>query len=112
MPSKKIKKITSNFEELTPTKEDEIIKKALLKKAQGFVLQETVEEYSTSEDKDDMVLTKRKITTKEIPPDILAIKYLIDGKTFDEDYFSSLTDEQLEQEKNKLLKLLGGENED
>ena len=46
-------------------------------------------------------LVKRKVTTREIPPDIKAVKLLLDGGN-DE----AFTDEELEEEKQRLLKLL------
>lgn len=46
-------------------------------------------------------LVKRKVTTREIPPDIKAVKLLLDGGS-DENF----TDEELEEEKQRLLKLL------
>ncbi len=46
-------------------------------------------------------LVKRKVTTREIPPDIKAVKLLLDGES-DENF----TDEELEEEKQRLLKLL------
>ncbi len=75
-------------------------KKALLKKALGFKTKEIVEEYSASDG--EIVLTKKKVTQKTVPPDCMAIKMLIEGT--DEDRY--LTDEQLQEEKERLLKLL------
>ena len=46
-------------------------------------------------------LVKRKVTTREIPPDIKAVKLLLDGGN-DE----AFSDEELEEEKQRLLKLL------
>ena len=46
-------------------------------------------------------LVKRKVTTREIPPDIKAVKLLLDGES-DE----AFSDEELEEEKQRLLKLL------
>ena len=46
-------------------------------------------------------LVKRKVTTREIPPDIKAVKLLLDGGN-DE----AFADEELEEEKQRLLKLL------
>ena len=46
-------------------------------------------------------LVKRKVTTREIPPDIKAVKLLLDGGN-DE----AFSDEELEEEKSKLLKML------
>jgi hypothetical protein len=75
-------------------------KKALLKKALGFKTKEIVEEYSASDG--EIILTKKKVTQKTVPPDCMAIKMLIEG-TEGEKY---LTDEQLQEEKERLLKLL------
>ena len=46
-------------------------------------------------------LVKRKVTTREIPPDIKAVKLLLDGGN-DE----AFSDDELEEEKQRLLKLL------
>lgn len=52
----------------------------------------------------ELKLVKRKITKRDIPPDIKAVKLLLDGK-------EELTDEELEEEKQKLLSMLK-ENDD
>lgn len=80
-------------------------KKALLKKALGFTTKEVVEEYSANEG--EIVLTKKKVTKKEVPPDCMAIKMLMEGT--EQNY---LTDEQLEQEKQRLLQLLKEKQDD
>ena len=46
------------------------IQKALLKRALGYDSSETVEEYAKSGD--DMAIVRKKITTKNVPPDITA----------------------------------------
>ncbi len=46
-------------------------------------------------------LVKRKVTTREIPPDIKAVKLLLDGGNYE-----AFSDEELEEEKQRLLKLL------
>jgi hypothetical protein len=74
-------------------------KKALLKKALGFKTKEIVEEYSTSDG--EIVLTKKKVTQKTVPPDCMAIKMLME-----EQVGGYLTDEELLEEKDRLLKLL------
>ncbi len=84
--------------------EDEI-KDALLKKALGFACDEIVEEYSTDE-KGNSVLTKRKITKKFNPPDVSALKFLLEQNEFSDDEISKMTDQQLIQEKERLLQLL------
>jgi len=86
--------------------EIEKAKKALLKKALGFKVKEVVEEYSSNEG--EVVLTKKKVVEKLIPPDCTAIKMLMEaqeGKIY-------LTDEQLEEEKERLLKILEGKLND
>ena len=52
-----------------------------------------------------MVLQKKKVTSKDVPPDLASFKALIEinGK---EDDLSSFTDEELIAEKDRLLKLL------
>ncbi|MBR2052833.1 MAG: hypothetical protein IJ959_01620 [Clostridia bacterium] len=83
--------------------EDVEIEKALIKKAVGFQVEEVIEEFSIDEN-GNQVLTKRKKTTKNIPPDVSAIKILLayyDEKTFDE--LNAMTDEELRQQRDLLL---------
>ena len=70
--------------------------------------EETVEEFS--ENDGEVVLTKRKVTKKSVPPDISAAKLLLDMDEGETD-LSALSDEQLKEEKNRLLKLLEEVNE-
>ena len=69
-----------------------------------------VEEFSLDES-GEMKLTKKKVTTKEIAPDTNAIKYLLELEHLNHNRFESMTDEQLKQEKLKLLNLVIGEDE-
>ena len=85
--------------------DENIIKKTLIKKAKGFVLEEISEEYAKEEGK-ALTLLKRKVITKEVAPDINAIKVLIELNEFDKSAYKTMTDEELTQEKNRLLKLL------
>lgn len=78
----------------------EKIKGALLERALGYDADEVVEEYGFSEG--EAVLVKRKVTRKRVPPDIQAAKILLDGAP----PLSSLSDEQLQKEKERLLLLL------
>ena len=80
--------------------EIEKAKKAWIKKALGFKTKEIIEEYSSTDGQ--IVLVKKKVTEKTVPPDCTAIKMLIEGQ----DGKVYLTDEELEQEKERLLKLL------
>ena len=78
----------------------EKIKGALLERALGYDADEVVEEYGFSEG--EAVLVKRKVTKKRVPPDIQAAKMLLDGAP----PLTSLSDEQLQREKERLLLLL------
>lgn len=66
----------------------------------GYDADEVVEEYGFSEG--EAVLVKRKVTKKRVPPDIQAAKMLLDGAP----PLTSLSDEQLQREKERLLLLL------
>ena len=78
------------------------LKDALIKKALGYDAEEVIEEYAT--DKDGVVvLSKKKVTIKNVPPDVSAIKILLEGEV---EPISTMTDEELEQEKQRLLSLL------
>ena len=86
--------------------EDKAVKKtdvrqALIKKALGYDCTETVEEYVNEED-GTVKLAKKKITKKNVPPDMTALKMLLDDDTPIEE----MSDEELEREKERLLKIL------
>lgn len=80
------------------------VKTALKKRAFGFDSTEVTEEYTENDD-GSVRLIKRKVVSKNVPPDVSAVKLLldIDGESGD---LTSLTDEELEKEKQRLLKLL------
>lgn len=82
--------------------EREDIYKALLKKAMGYTADESVEEFSAEED--GLRLLKKKVTKKHVPPDVSALKVLLSLGS--EKSISEMTDEELEREKARLLKLL------
>ena len=79
------------------------ITQALIKKAVGFEASETVEEFAEADG--EVRLVNKKVTTKLVPPDVSAAKLLLDLEE-ESGAISSLSDEELEQEKQKLLKLL------
>ena len=83
-----------------PTKEQ--FKDALIKKALGYDATEVVEEYAGDGD-GEIKLLKKKVTTKYVPPDTTALKMLLDQSEKD---VLEMSDEELEKEKNRLLKLL------
>ena len=81
--------------------EDDILG-ALKKCAVGLETNEIVEEFDARDG--DLKLVKRKVTKRDIPPDIKAVKMLIDGGGVD-----GLSVEELEEERQNLLKLLNKE---
>lgn len=81
---------------------DDEIKQAIIKKAKGYVTSETVEEYQG--DCGEMILTKKKVTKKHVPPDTQAVKMLLEmdeGKDL-----KTLSEEELKSEKIRLLRQL------
>ena len=79
------------------------VRQALIKKALGYDAKEVVEEY-VQNGEGEVQLSKRKITTKCVPPDVQALKLLLDEETTKP--IIEMTDEELEKEKIRLLKLL------
>lgn len=85
---------------------DEGLKKALIKCAVGFDTSEVVEEYAA--DGDELKLVKRKVTRRDVPPDIKAVKMLLDGEAG----VAELNDEELEERRQKLIEMLKEEGID
>ena len=81
-------------------------REAVLKRALGYDAEEVVEEYSG----EDGTLIKRKVTRKNVPPDMSAAKLLLAGEEKPLDV-SQMTDEELAEEKRRLLALLKEENQ-
>ena len=77
------------------------LKEALWKKAVGYSITESTDEM-TSEN-GQLVLSKQRVSTKEIPPDLSALKMLIDEEG---DEFDGMTDDELESERVRLIGLL------
>ena len=80
------------------------IRKALLDKALGYTTEEIIEEYNL--DGNDLVLQKRKTSTKSYPPDLSALQMLLDETEDDFDKYKKLSNDELEKEKIRLIKLL------
>ena len=85
--------------------DDEQLKQALLKKALGYDVDEIVEEY-TADENGNAILSKRKITKKYNPPDINALKFLLEQGELSDDEISKMTDKELKENMNRLLQLL------
>lgn len=82
---------------------DKEIQEALKKRATGYETTEITEEYSSS-DEGEIRMVKRKIVSKNVPPDVSAVKLLFDNDSGDD--ILNMTDEELEQEKLRLLNVL------
>ena len=78
------------------------LENALIKKALGYDATEVVEEYS-SDSEGEIRLLKKKITTKNVPPDMSALKFLLDENQKD---LTQMTDDELFEEKLRLLNIL------
>ncbi|MCM1043395.1 MAG: hypothetical protein NC350_04225 [Corallococcus sp.] len=87
----------------------DLLAKVLIKKAKGYTVREKTDEYAASDG--NLNLVKRKIVTKHVPPDISAVKALL-TLTEMTDNLETLTDEQLQQEKTRLLNMLSQINND
>ena len=74
---------------------EEEIKGALKKCAVGFGTSEVVEEFCMEDG--ELRLVKKKVTRRDVPPDIKAVKMLIEESGVD-----GLSDKQLEEEKENL----------
>ena len=85
---------------------DEGLKKALIKCAVGFDTSEVVEEYAV--DGDGLKLVKRKVTKRDVTPDIKAVKMLLDGEADAKE----MSDEELEERRKKLIEMLKEETGD
>lgn len=83
---------------------DDILE-AVVKRARGYTATETVEDYAVVDGA--LELVKKRVTVKDVPPDMTAAKMIMDDGGTDE-----LTDEQLAIEKRRLLtELSESENE-
>lgn len=81
----------------------EKLRKALIKKAMGYDAKEVVEEYG--EDNGEIKLVKKRVTVKNVPPDVTALKMLME----EGEDFSELSDAELKKEKERLLRELSEE---
>ena len=85
------------------------LKNKLEQYAFGYTLTETVSEYNIDEN-GVLKLVKQKKSEKLIPPDVSLIKILYDLDD-NKGGFENMTDEELEAEKQKIIKSLNdGEN--
>ncbi|MDE7216112.1 MAG: hypothetical protein K2O08_04830 [Clostridia bacterium] len=76
---------------------NEEIEKAVFRRAVGYDIQEITEEYSG-----DNELVKRKVSSKHYPPDMTAVKTMLELGT-DVDELKKMSDSQLKELKKRLL---------
>ena len=77
-----------------------------MKWAVGCDTSEIVEEDAV--DEGELKLVKRKVTKRDVPPDIKAVKMLLDGEAD----ASQMSDEELEERREKLIAMLKEEGID
>jgi hypothetical protein len=87
---------------------DEDLMKALRKKAKGYKAKEIVDEFVIDEGSEP-VLSRRKITYKDVPPDIGAVKTI--AEILNDTGYKELTAEELKKEKQRLLEELKANNQ-
>lgn len=75
------------------------VRDAVLKVALGFQVEEVTEEYDARDG--ELKLIKRRETRKDIPPDLKAVRLLLEGTDY-----SALSDEELEAERARLAAAL------
>ena len=75
-------------------------KEKLIKLVKHYNMKEVIEEYAEVDG--NMKLLKRKVTVKSVPPDTTAVKIITDNTK----ETKKLSDDKLEEEKQKLLKIL------
>jgi hypothetical protein len=83
--------------------------KALLKKAKGYETKEIIDEFTVDGD-NAPVLNRRKITYKDVPPDIGAVKTIAEILNVNE--YKDLSAEELQKEKRRLLEELQKDKRD
>lgn len=94
----------SDFFKLKNSLED--IVNALTKKARGYDSKEVVEEFAFDENSDERIV-KKKITTKVVPPDVSAVKVLLElENNLHSQNFEQLTDQEIDQKIDEILNTL------
>lgn len=72
----------------------------------GLKTKEVVTEYVIDEETNKLKISKQKVSEKTIPPNVDVIKLLYQLKSNQDSGYESLTDEELEQEKQRLLSMM------
>lgn len=106
------KKITKRKQTVSKSNSSEDILSALKQRALGYQSNEIIEEYTLDEHENER-LVKKKITKKNIPPDISAAKVLLEFESQSlNDDLTKLTNEELDEKINEIItKLKESEND-
>ena len=73
----------------------------------GILQYQGMDPYKKEKDENgNPILAKRKITKKFNPPDINALRFILEQSKLSDDAISKMTDKELEKEKQRLLQLL------
>ena len=86
--------------------DDEKLKRALFRKALGYSVKEETLEFAKNDSGDEFI-AKRKVSKKHVPPDISALKILLEHFFAEENRnVEEMSDEELFEEREKILALL------
>ncbi len=80
--------------------------KAVKSCIKGITTKEIVTEYAIDEESGKLKIVKQKISEKNLPPNIDLLKLMYPYIIEDKIDYNKLTDEELEEEKQRLLKQL------
>ena len=90
--------------------------KALKSCIKGLTTKEVITEYAIDDETGKLKVVKQKVSEKSIPPNVDLLKLIYPHMMEQKLDYNKLTDEELEKEKNRLLKKLkesesvGGKN--
>lgn len=106
------KKITKRKKTVSNSNSSEDILSALKQRALGYQSNEVIEEYTLDEHENERLI-KKKVTKKNVPPDISAVKVLLEfeNQSLNDD-LTKLSNEELDEKINEIIsKLKESEND-
>lgn len=80
--------------------------KALKSCIKGITTKEVITEYAIDDESGKLKIVKQKISEKSLPPNVDLLKLIYPFVMDEKIDYNKLTDEELEQEKQRLLKQL------
>ena len=92
--------------------DDDRLKKALFRRALGYSVKEETVEFA-KDDSGEEIIAKRKVSIKHIPPDLSALKILL-NRFFPDEYknIDEITEEDLAKERENIFEKLKEEEKD